>query len=130
MYSAVTRGIEVSVEPVFMPERMDTENRRYFWAYQVTIVNRGDLAVRLLGRYWRITDGEGRVEEVRGEGVVGEQPYLSPGDSYSYTSGCPLSTPSGIMEGSYLMIYPSHEEFEVRIPAFSLDLPDGRRTVN
>ena len=130
MYSAVTRGIEVSVEPVFMPERMDTENRRYFWAYQVTIVNRGDLAVRLLGRYWRITDGEGRVEEVRGEGVVGEQPYLSPGDSYSYTSGCPLSTPSGIMEGSYLMIYPSHEEFEVRIPAFSLDLPDGQRTVN
>ena len=130
MYSAVTRGIEVSVEPVFMPERMDTENRRYFWAYQVTIVNRGDLAVRRLGRDWRITAGEGRVEEVRGEGVVGEQPYLSPGDSYSYTSGCPLSTPSGIMEGSYLMIYPSHEEFEVRIPAFSLDLPDGQRTVN
>lgn len=130
MYTTVTRDIEVSVEPVFLPERSDAGNNRYFWAYHVTISNRGDLAVRLISRYWRITDGEGRVEEVRGEGVVGEQPYLSPGDSYSYTSGCPLSTPSGIMEGRYLMIYPSHEEFEVMIPAFSLDLPDGSRTVN
>ncbi len=130
MYNAVTRGIEVTVEPVFMPERSDAGNSHYFWAYHVIIANRGTVAVQLISRYWRITDGDGRIEEVSGEGVIGEQPFLAPGDTYSYTSGCPLSTPSGIMEGHYTMIYPTHEEFRVGIPAFSLDLPDGQRTVN
>ena len=100
------------------------------WAYRVTIANHSGEDVKLVSRYWHITDGTGRVEEVRGAGVVGEQPELSPGDSFQYTSGCPLSTPSGIMVGRYTMRSGSGETFEVDIPAFSLDLPGGRRTVN
>jgi ApaG protein len=130
MYRTVTRNIEVEVEPFYMPERSDPGENRYVWAYRVTIANRSEEWVQLLSRYWRITDEAGRVEEVQGPGVVGEQPELDPGDSYQYTSGCPLSTPSGVMVGHYTMRNTEGELFDVAIPAFSLDLPGTMRTVN
>ena len=99
-------------------------------AIRVTIDNQSDEFVQLLSRYWHITDGTGRVEEVRGAGVVGDQPELNPGDSYQYTSGCPLSTPSGIMVGPLHDAQQAGETFDIAIPAFSLDLPGTRRTVN
>lgn len=129
-YRAITDGIEVEVEPFYLEERSDPSQGRYVWAYRVTIENRSDFPVQLLSRYWHITDANGRVEEVRGDGVVGEQPELGPGDSYQYTSGCPLPTPSGIMVGRYTMQSGSKRLFDIDIPAFSLDLPDQRRTVN
>jgi ApaG protein len=130
MYRARTHQIEVSVEPFYLADRSDPDERRYFWAYRVTIDNQSTEFVQLLARYWHITDGAGRVEEVRGPGVVGEQPELNPGDSYQYMSGCPLSTPSGIMVGHYVMRKAGGETFEIDIPAFSLDLPERSRTVN
>lgn len=130
MYRCTTRDIEVEVEPFFLPDRSDPDESHFVWGYRVRIVNNSPMRVQLLERYWRITDGLGRVEEVRGEGVVGEQPELNPGDSYQYTSGCPLRTPSGIMLGTYTMETESGERFEVDIPAFSLDLPDARRSLN
>lgn len=130
MYSAVTRNIAVNVEPFYLDEHSDPSESRYVWAYRITIDNQSDDPVKLLSRYWRITDGAGRVEEVSGDGVVGEQPELNPGDSYQYTSGCPLSTPSGIMVGSYTMRSAGGELFEIDIPAFSLDLPGRPRHVN
>lgn len=130
MYRAVTRNIEVSVEPFYLEERSDPAENRYVWGYRVTIANQSDEFVQLLSRYWHITDALGRVEEVRGAGVVGKQPELSPGDSYQYMSGCPLSTPSGIMVGRYTMRNDRDELFDVDIPAFSLDLPGTMRTVN
>ncbi|MBX3578590.1 MAG: Co2+/Mg2+ efflux protein ApaG [Rhizobiaceae bacterium] len=130
MYRAVTNNIEVNVEPFFLDDRSDPAESRYVWAYRVTIANQSDEQVKLLSRYWHITDGRGRVEEVRGPGVVGEQPELDPGDSFQYTSGCPLSTPSGIMVGRYTMRNGRGEMFDIDIPAFSLDLPGTKRTVN
>jgi ApaG protein len=130
MYRAVTHHIEVVVEPIYLEEQSDPAQDRYVWAYRVTIANHSEAGVQLLSRHWRITDGNGRVEEVRGPGVVGEQPRLNPGDSYQYMSGCPLPTPSGIMVGSYTMRTSAGEMFEIDIPAFSLDLPGERRTVN
>jgi ApaG protein len=130
MYRAVTHGIEVRVEPFYLPERSDPSENRYVWAYRITIDNQSSHPVKLLSRYWHITDAVGRVEEVRGPGVVGEQPELGPGDSYQYTSGCPLSTPSGIMVGRYTMQADDGRLFDVEIPAFSLDLPDSKRSVN
>ena len=130
MYSAVTRNIEVNVTPFYLEDRSDPAENRYVWAYRVTIDNQSDEPVKLLSRYWQITDGTGRVEEVRGAGVVGDQPDLDPGDSYQYTSGCPLSTPSGFMVGRYTMRNGRGEMFDIDIPAFSLDLPGKRRTVN
>jgi len=130
MYRAVTRDIEVEVEPFYLEERSDPAERRYVWGYRITIENRSDEFVQLLSRYWHITDGDGRVEEVRGPGVVGEQPELNPGDSFQYTSGCPLTTPSGIMVGRYTMRNAEGELFDVAVPAFSLDLPGTMRTVN
>jgi ApaG protein len=123
MYSATTFGIEVSVEPFYLEERSEPDDNRYVWGYRVTIANQSDETVQLLSRYWHITDGLGRVEEVRGAGVVGEQPELGPGDSYQYMSGCPLSTPSGIMVGRYTMRNERDQLFDIDIPAFSLDLP-------
>ncbi|MCB1470944.1 MAG: Co2+/Mg2+ efflux protein ApaG [Rhizobiaceae bacterium] len=130
MYVAVTREIEVSVEPFYLAERSEPDENRYFWAYRITIANGSTMTVKLLSRYWHITDGVGRVEEVRGEGVVGDQPELSPGDSYQYTSGCPLSTPSGIMVGRYTMRGEDGQVFDIDIPAFSLDTPNARRVMN
>ena len=130
MYRAITRNIEVTVEPFYLPERSDPEERRFVWGYRVTIANHSDDFAQLLTRYWRITDGNGHVEEVRGPGVVGEQPALDPGDSYQYSSGCPLTTPSGFMVGHYTMRDGAGALFDVAIPAFSLDLPDVGWTVN
>jgi ApaG protein len=130
MYRTTTSGIEVTVEPFYLEERSQPEAGRYFWAYRVTIANRGGKSVKLVSRHWRITDAGGRLEEVRGVGVVGEQPELEPGDSFQYTSGCPLATPSGFMVGDYRMRDEAGHEFDVAIPAFSLDLPNERHSVN
>jgi ApaG protein len=123
MYEAETRSILVSVEPAYLEEQSSPGNHRYVWAYHVRIENRGQLRVQLRNRHWRITDSYGRLHEVRGAGVVGVQPVLDPGDSFEYTSGTPLSAPSGIMVGSYEMETASGERFEVAVPAFSLDSP-------
>ncbi|MCP8941086.1 Co2+/Mg2+ efflux protein ApaG [Alsobacter sp. SYSU M60028] len=130
MYRAVTRQIQVTVTPSFMEEESSPEKGRYFWAYTVEIVNLGSETVRLRSRYWHIRDGLGRVQEVRGDGVVGKQPRLRPGERFEYTSGCPLETPQGIMEGHYHMEASDGTSFEVEIPAFSLDSPHFRRVVH
>ena len=130
MYSSVTNSVRVTVKPLYLEEESDPERGRFFWAYAIEIGNEGSRSVQLLARHWRITDGNGQVEEVRGDGVVGEQPEINPGNSFSYTSGCPLSTPSGIMVGSYHMVGADGEIFSVDIPAFSLDLPDARPVLN
>ena len=103
---------------------------RYVWAYTIDIANEGSETVQLRSRHWRITDADGRTEEVRGPGVVGKTPVLTPGASFRYTSGCPLGTPSGIMVGSYQMTTEAGELFNVAVPAFSLDSPHARRSVN
>ncbi|WP_420959399.1 Co2+/Mg2+ efflux protein ApaG [Brucella sp. IR073] len=130
MYRAITRQIEVVVEPFYLEEQSDPDEYRYVFGYKVTIANNSEETVQLRSRHWRITDENGRVEEVHGAGVVGEQPVLDPGDSYQYSSGCPLSTPSGMMVGRYQMQGEGGKDFEIEIPAFSLDLPDKRRTLN
>jgi ApaG protein len=130
MYKTTTRAIQVSVEPTFVEAESSPGDSRYFWAYTIEITNTGDEIVRLRSRHWRITDGNGRIEEVRGAGVVGKQPLLKPGETFSYTSGCPLTTPSGIMVGTYQMQNEEGELFSIAIPPFSLDLPDERRVVN
>ena len=127
MYTAVSHAIKVTVRPEFLAERSDPEESRYFWAYAIEIFNGGDKIVQLTHRHWKITDANGLCEEVRGPGVVGEQPWLIPGGAFNYTSGCPLKTPSGIMVGTYRMVDEDGEAFEVAIPAFSLDSPYGRR---
>ena len=130
MYSAVTHDIKVTVSPEYSPERSEPSEGRYFWLYTVEIANLGGVAVQLTHRHWRITDGFGHIEEVRGPGVVGDQPLIEPGRAYRYTSGCPLTTPSGIMAGEYRMVDANGRDFEVEIPAFSLDSPHAQRTVN
>lgn len=123
MYTTTTRSIRVTVKPIYLDEQSEPEEDRYIWAYQVQIENLGADIVQLLTRHWRITDSLGRLQEVRGAGVVGEQPVLKPGESFEYTSGTPLPTPSGIMVGSYGMQSAGGERFDVEIPAFSLDSP-------
>jgi ApaG protein len=130
MYKAVTRNIQVTVEPEFLSDRSEPDEGRYVWAYTIEIANRGSATVQLISRHWRITDGRGRTEEVVGPGVVGEQPVLRPGESFRYTSGCALGTPSGIMSGTYQMQGPGGEAFDIEVPAFSLDSPHSRRVLN
>jgi ApaG protein len=130
MYTAVTRNIQVTVFPEFMPDRSDAERGQFFWAYTIEIANLGPTLVQLIARHWLITDAHGKIEEVQGLGVVGEQPVLKPGESFRYTSGCPLPTPSGIMAGSYRMTDENGVAFDVTIPAFSLDSPGASRTLN
>ncbi|HJM49798.1 MAG TPA: Co2+/Mg2+ efflux protein ApaG [Alphaproteobacteria bacterium] len=130
MYTRMTRSIEVSINPVYLDDQSEPDDDHFVWAYRVRIENKGAETVQLLNRYWRITDALGRTQEVRGAGVVGERPVLDPGQSYEYTSGTPLSTPSGIMDGSYQMETPGGETFDVVIPPFSLDSPHQRRSVN
>jgi ApaG protein len=130
MYRAATKGIEVTVTPRFLSERSSPENGYFFWAYTIEIVNHGTKTVQLKTRHWRITDANGRLQEVRGAGVVGEQPVLEPGQSFEYTSGVPLPTPSGFMVGSYGMVTEEGEDFDIDIPAFSLDSPTAARTIN
>jgi ApaG protein len=130
MYTAVSNSIKVTVRPKYLPERSEPDEDRYFWSYTIEIANGGDRTVQLTHRRWEITDANGHREEVRGAGVVGEQPKLKPGDAFSYTSGCPLRTPSGVMVGSYRMVDESGQAFDVAIPAFSLDSPHVRRVLN
>ncbi|UIJ70843.1 Co2+/Mg2+ efflux protein ApaG [Aurantimonas sp. HBX-1] len=130
MYTATTRAITVSVTPSYLDDQSAPEDGRWVWAYTVEIANGSPDVVQLRSRYWHITDANGHVEEVSGPGVVGEQPTLSPGDSYTYTSGCPLTTPSGFMRGHYRMQAADGSFFEVEIPAFSLDLPVRSRVLN
>ncbi|MBB4479208.1 ApaG protein [Rhizobium etli] len=130
MYRALTRDIEVVVEPFYLEEQSDPEDDRYVWGYRIVISNNSGVAVRLINRYWNITDQNGVVDEVTGPGVVGEQPRLSPGDTYEYSSGCPLDTPSGLMFGHYQMETDEGELFDVDIPAFSLDSPGLLRVLN
>ena len=130
MYQSVTRNIEVTVTPEYLSDRSSPESGEYFWAYTIEITNRGTETVQLRTRHWRITDGMGRRQEVRGAGVVGKQPILKPGESFEYTSGVPLPTPSGFMTGSYGMVSAGGEPFDIAIPNFSLDSPEGKRTLN
>ena len=130
MYQATTHGIIISVEPLYMEAESRPLENHYFWAYRITIDNQSAVAVQLRSRYWHIVDGDGQTEEVKGEGVVGEQPLIAPGKSYKYTSGCPLSTPHGLMSGHYMMETHDGDHLQIAIPAFSLDLPDARRVLN
>ncbi len=124
MYKASTRSITVTVEPSYLEDDSTPANHEFRWSYRIRIENHGKRTVRLLSRYWRITDAIGRIQEVRGDGVVGEQPVLEPGHAFEYQSWTPLQTPSGIMAGSYQMQERSSGElFDVAIPAFSLDSP-------
>lgn len=129
-YTEVTRQIRVTVEPIWLEEQSDPKEQRYVWAYHVRIENEGDETVQLRSRHWMITDARGHVEHVRGPGVVGKQPRLEPGESFEYTSGAPLTTPSGFMGGTYRMITADGESFDIQIPTFSLDSPHQRLVVN
>ena len=130
MYSATTKAIRVSVKPIFLDDQSTPSEDHYVWAYQVTIENTGGETVQLLNRHWRITDAHGRMQEIKGEGVVGEQPRLRPGELFEYTSGTPLTTPSGLMMGSYEMEGEGGQRFDIDIPAFSLDSPYQARQLN
>lgn len=130
MYQKTTADITVSVQPCFLEDESVPEDGRYVWAYRVTIRNGGQRTVQLRSRYWRITDAQGMVQEIEGEGVVGDQPVLKPGESYEYTSGAPLPTPSGFMVGSYHMIDSEGARLTVDIPAFSLDSPHQHSLVH
>ena len=129
-YEAVTRGITVRVRPSYLEAESDPDARRYVWAYVVEIENRGPVTVQLTARHWIITDALGRIEEVDGPGVVGQQPVLKTGEAWRYTSFCPLPTTSGEMRGSYRMVTDGGDGFDVEIPQFSLHLPDATKRMN
>ena len=120
MSTAVTRGVKIEVKSEFVPERSNPERRIYFFVYHVTISNEGQETVQLRSRHWVITNGDGRKEEVRGPGVVGEQPTLAPGEAFEYTSFCPLDTPFGMMHGTYQMVTEDGLQFEAEIAPFTL----------
>lgn len=130
MYERTTRGIRVQVQPAFIEDQSDPDDDKYLWSYTVTIENRGAETVQLKSRYWHITDALGRVKEVRGAGVVGAEPVLAPGQTFQYTSGCPLNTASGHMVGKYLMRTANGEDFEADIPAFLLESPHEQRQIH
>lgn len=130
MYSQTTRGIVVTVKTFYLDDQSSPDDNHYVWAYRVRIENRGDQTVQLMNRHWIITDAIGRTQEVKGSGVVGEQPVLHPGDGYEYTSGTPLPTSSGIMHGTYEMAGEQGETFDIVIPPFSLDSPHDRPRLN
>jgi ApaG protein len=121
--SATTNGIKVSVKAEYVPEQSSPRSRRYVFTYTVKIANEGERAAQLKSRHWIITDGEGKIEEVRGPGVVGQQPYLRPGEHFEYTSGCVLTTPRGEMKGTYQMHRPDGSTFDATIAPFALALP-------
>lgn len=130
MYVETTRSVTVTVQPFYLEDQSSPGDNHYVWAYHVRIENHGQETIQLRRRHWRITDSYGRIQEVRGAGVVGEQPVLAPGESFEYTSGTPLATPSGIMVGSYGMETEDGENFEIAIPAFSLDSPHEKVRIN
>jgi ApaG protein len=120
---AITRNVRVQVRTEYLPERSAPPRRQWFFAYRIRIANEGNETIQLLTRHWVITDANGHVEEVNGDGVVGEQPVLDPGDAFEYTSGCPLTTPFGSMQGEYRMVSVLGEQFDVQIPPFVLRVP-------
>lgn len=130
VYERTTRGIRVQVDPCYLEDQSDPDEERYVWAYTVRIDNESDDIVQLCTRHWQITDAEGFTDIVDGDGVVGEQPVLKPGEGFEYTSGAPLGTPSGLMVGRYGMATMAGETFEVDIPAFSLDSPHELRQIH
>src|ERR1041384_7517101 len=130
MYRAVTRKIEVTVTPRYVSERSSPSNGYYFWAYTIDITNLGGETVQLKTRHWRITDALGRLQEVKGPGVVGEEPKLKPGESFENNSGGRLPTPSGFMAGTCGMVSAAGQHFDIEIPAFSLDSSYAERTIN
>ena len=130
MYTKTTKKINITVNPYYLEEQSEPDEQHYVWAYQVTINNLSKETVQLKNRYWKITDSNGSKQEVKGEGVVGEQPILNPGEKFEYTSGTPLSTPSGFMEGYYLMETKNGNKFEASIPLFSLDAPTILNNIN
>ena len=130
MYSKKTKKINITVNPYFLDDQSEPEDQHFVWAYQVTIDNQSDEKVQLKNRYWKITDSNGAKQEVKGEGVVGEQPVLNPGEKFEYTSGTPLTTPSGFMEGYYEMETKNGNKFEASIPLFSLDAPTILNNIN
>ncbi len=121
--STATFSIDVTVEPIYLEEQSSPSENHYVWAYHIRITNEGEHPVQLINRHWEITDAMGRRQEVKGSGVVGKQPVLKPGETFEYTSGTPLTTPSGIMVGEYEMESEAGDQFMVQIPAFSLDSP-------
>ena len=124
MSDTTTRGVRILVRPRFIPEQSDPDNSQWLFAYHITIRNGGQQTVQLISRHWVITNGEGKVEEVRGPGVVGYQPVLKPGEEFEYTSGCPLTTPVGTMHGEFNMVVPgSGEKFDAKIEPFRLAVP-------
>jgi ApaG protein len=130
VYERTTGGIRVAVKPSYLDDQSDPSENRYIWSYAVTIENLGSETVQLISRYWHITDARGHVQEVRGPGVVGEQPVLEPGQAFEYSSGCPLPTPSGAMVGRYQLRSASGENFEAHIPMFLLESPYERRQIH
>ncbi len=130
MYEQTTRHIRIVVRPQFLENQSQPDQGKFVWAYTITLENLSGDTVQLLTRHWIITDGIGHKQEVKGDGVIGEQPTLRPGDSFQYTSGCPLATPSGVMSGSYGMVDERGHIFDVVIPAFSLDSPYDVHSVN
>ncbi len=130
MYECTTKNVTVRVEPEFLREQSSPADHRYIWAYTVEIENQGTANVQVMERVWQIADRNGQVCTVRGEGIVGEKPVLRPGEVFRYTSGAPLSAPSGVMLGSYQLEKEGGERFDIAIPAFSLDSPFEARAIN
>ncbi|RYE14497.1 MAG: Co2+/Mg2+ efflux protein ApaG [Rickettsiales bacterium] len=131
MYSEISNSLKVTVIPSFMDELSSSADHTYIWSYNIVLENLSDITVQLISRYWQIIDEIGQVQEVRGEGVVGQQPLLNPGEAFEYTSHTQLTTESGIMLGKYIMIKKSNgEEFTINIPAFSLDISDKKNLIN
>jgi ApaG protein len=130
LYERTTRDIRVAVLPAYIEDQSEPDENRFLWSYTITIENKGQETVQLVSRYWHISDSAGRVQEVRGPGVVGAQPVLEPGQTFEYTSGCPLPTASGAMVGRYQMRAASGEAFEIDIPMFLLESPHEHRQIH
>ena len=129
-YTEVTKNIRVSVKTNFLSDQSDIENGLWVWSYQILIENNGNDRVQLIDRYWKITDATGIIKEVKGSGVIGEQPTIKPGEFFEYTSGTPLNKSSGFMSGNYRMINENNESFFIDVPVFSLDIPSVQKILN
>jgi len=129
-YTEVTKNIRVSVKTNFLSDQSDTENSLWVWSYHILIENNGNDKVQLIDRYWKITDATGIIKEVKGSGVIGEQPTIKPGEFFEYTSGTPLNKSSGFMSGNYRMINENNESFFIGVPVFSLDIPSVQKILN
>ena len=129
-YTEVTKNIRVSVKTNFLSDQSDTENSLWVWSYHILIENNGNDKVQLIDRYWKITDATGIIKEVKGSGVIGEQPTIKPGEFFEYTSGTPLNKSSGFMSGNYRMVNENNESFFIDVPVFSLDIPFVQKILN